>query len=164
MSQQHDSNSTADAKTSYLRFSLHTEHYAMPLLLVKEVIAMPEVTTIPNAPKYFLGIMNLRGQIISILDLRSKLNIVNQFNSETTVIICNLNSYTLGVVVDTVDSVLNIFSNEIKEKPQIHGGPSAEYITGVINKDEQLILLIDMLSALDMQDREVLNTMNKNAS
>ncbi|MBY0385094.1 chemotaxis protein CheW [bacterium] len=164
MSQQHESNHSAGVKNSYLRFSLHNEQYAMPLLLVKEVIAMPEVTTIPNAPKYFLGIMNLRGQIISILDLRSKLNIVDQFNSETTVIICNLNSYTLGVVVDTVDSVLNILDSEIKEKPQIHGGKSSDYIIGVINKEEQLILLIDMLSALDMNDREVLNKMNKNAS
>lgn len=164
MSQQQDSNQSVGVKTSYLRFSLHNEQYAIPLLLVKEVIAMPEVTTIPNAPKYFLGIMNLRGQIISILDLRAKLNIVDQFNSETTVIICNLNSYTLGVVVDTVDSVLNILSSEIKEKPQIHGGQSSDYITGVINKDEELILLIDMLSALDMSDREVLNNMNKNAS
>lgn len=164
MSQQQNSNITNASKTSYLRFSLHNEHYAMPLLLVKEVIAMPEVTTLPNAPKYFLGIMNLRGQIISIVDLRAKLNIVDQFNSETTVIICDLGPYTLGVVVNTVDSVLNILNSEIKDKPQIHGGNSSDYITGVINKDDQLILLIDMLSALDMNDREVLGKMNKNAS
>ena len=140
---------------SYLRFSLHNECFAMPLLLVKEVIAYPEITAIPNTPKHFLGIMNLRGQIISIIDLRDKLNIKNDFNPETTVIICDLKSCTIGIVVDSVDSVLNLKQSEIKQTPEIQGPVSSEYINGIVTLDQRLILLIDVMKALDLKDKEI---------
>lgn len=144
-----------DTVNSYLRFSLHNECFAMPLLLVKEVIAYPEITAIPNTPKHFLGIMNLRGQIISIIDLRDKLNIKNEFNAETTVIICDLKACTIGIVVDSVDSVLNLKQSEIKDKPEIQGTASSEYINGIVNLDQRLILLIDVMKALDLKDKEI---------
>ncbi len=145
----------SDSVSSYLRFSLHNECFAMPLLLVKEVIAYPEITVIPNTPKHFLGIMNLRGQIISIIDLRDKLNIKNDFNPETTVIICDLKACTIGIVVDSVDSVLNLKQSDIKEKPEIQGTVSSEYIHGIVNLDQRLILLIDVMKALDLKDKEI---------
>jgi purine-binding chemotaxis protein CheW len=145
----------SDSINSYLRFSLHNECFAMPLLLVKEVIAYPEITAIPNTPKHFLGIMNLRGQIISIIDLRDKLNIKNDFNPETTVIICDLKSCIIGIVVDSVDSVLNLKQSEIKETPEIQGPVSSEYINGIVNLDQRLILLIDVMKALDLKDKEI---------
>jgi purine-binding chemotaxis protein CheW len=146
----------SESITSYLRFSLHDESFALPLLVVKEVIAFPEVTAIPNTPKHFLGIMNLRGQIISIIDLRKKLNIKNDFNSETTVIICDFNSCMIGIVVDSVDSVLNLKPTDIKDKPDIQGSLNSEYILGIVNVDQQLILLMDVMQALDLKDKEVL--------
>ncbi len=150
--------------SSYIRFSLHNECFAIPLLLVKEVIAYPEITAIPNTPKHFLGIMNLRGQIISIIDLRDKLNIKNDFNPETTVIICDLNTCTIGIVVDSVDSVLSLKQSEIKDKPDIQGPISSEYITGIVNLDHRLILLIDVTKALDLKDKEIASMNTRRAS
>lgn len=164
MSFNDESELSEEKAISFLRFSLHEECFAIPLLDVKEVIALPEVTPIPNTPKYFLGIMNLRGQIISILDLRLKLNIKNNFNNETTVIICEMKPYCIGIVVDSVDSVLNLVASEIKNKPDIKSLNSTEYITGVVNMNNDLILLVDLLKALDMSDREMINQMKQKAS
>jgi purine-binding chemotaxis protein CheW len=160
-----DEEESADLKpVSYLKFSLHDEHFALPLLMVKEVIALPEVTSIPNTPKYFLGIMNLRGQIISIVDLRTKLNIQSQFNAETTVVICEMKPYCVGIVVDSVDNVLSLTNAEIKEKPKIESAGPTDYITGVVNKDNQLILIVDMIKALDMSDRELIANAERKAA
>ncbi len=160
-----DDEESAELKpVAYLKFSLYDEHFALPLLMVKEVIAMPEVTPIPNTPKYFLGIMNLRGQIISIVDLRTKLNIHGQFNAETTVVICEMKPYCVGIVVDSVDSVLSLTTAEIKEKPKIESASATDYITGVVNKDNHLILIVDMIKALDMNDRELIANADRKAA
>ena len=74
-------------KERFLCFSLGVEEYAIPLLEVREVIAMPEYTPVPYTPPYFLGIMNLRGQVISVMDLRQKLGVTARGDAETTVII-----------------------------------------------------------------------------
>jgi purine-binding chemotaxis protein CheW len=154
----------SDQNHSFLRFSLANELFAMPLLLVREVIAYPEITEIPNTPKHFLGIMNLRGQIISIIDLRDKLHIKNDFTPETTVIICDLVSCTIGIVVDSVDSVLNIQQSEIKQKPDFQGPSATDYITGIVNLDGHLVLLIDISKALDLKDKEMASTSTGKAS
>ncbi len=164
MSYHDESDNIEEKKISYLRFSLHEEHFAVPLLSVKEVIAMPEVTSVPNTPKYFMGIMNLRGQIISIFDLRTKLNIKNEYNHETTVIICEMKPYCVGIVVNSVDSVLNLKASEIKDKPEIKSQHSTEYITGVVNIANEIILLVDLLKALDMSDREIMAQVDQKAS
>ncbi|MCC6138890.1 MAG: purine-binding chemotaxis protein CheW [Bdellovibrionaceae bacterium] len=143
---------------AYLRFSLAKEHYALPLLSVKEVIAMPEVTQLPNTPKHFMGIMNLRGQIISIIDLRAKFQIKNEFNPETTVIICDMKPFCMGIVVNSVDSVLSVKSEDIKPKPEIDSHKSTDYITGVVNYQEDLILLIDIAKALDVADHNAIQS------
>lgn len=148
---------------SYLKFSLDKELYAIPLLSVKEVIALPETTPIPNTPKYFLGIMNLRGKILSLIDLRTKLNIRNHIGSETTVIICEMGPYSMGIVVDTVLSVMSLLKSEIKDKPEIKSQGSTDYITGIVNRDSELVLLIDILKALDMSDREMISKSEKAA-
>ncbi len=137
----------------FLQFSLGSEEYAIPLLSVKEVIALPEITSIPYTPAHFLGIMNLRGQVISVIDLRTKLNIKSQTaNSETCVIICEMNPLCLGVVVDSVNSVLNLRADEISPKPQVESTKKTDYILGVTRQENQLILLCDIAKTLDVQD------------
>lgn len=149
---------------SYLRFSLHNESYALPLLSVKEVIAMPEITKLPNTPKHFMGIMNLRGQIISIIDLRAKFNIANSFGAETTVIICDIKPFCIGIVVNSVDSVLSVNDENIKSKPEIESDKKTDYITGVVSVDEQLILLIDIAKALDVAEQQLLEAQARKAA
>lgn len=144
----------------YLQFSLGTETYAVPLLSVKEVIAFPEVTPIPSIPSYYNGIMNLRGKIISIIDLRSKFGIKTDPNGEKAVIICDLDPLCLGIVVNSVNSVLTLSAEEICPKPDIENSKKCDYIMGVARKDSKLTLLIELSKALDVKDYQMLQKAN----
>jgi purine-binding chemotaxis protein CheW len=147
----HSKNTNAN-RERFLSFSLGNEEYAVPLLAVREVIALPEFTPVPYTPTYFLGIMNLRGQVISIMDLRQKLGIKPGVNTETAVIICDLNGASIGVVVDSVNTVLNPDSADVSEKPEIQSNRPTDYITGVYRKDKKLILFLDLSRSLSLED------------
>jgi purine-binding chemotaxis protein CheW len=141
-----------DQMGRYLSFSLGSEEYAIPLLSVKEVVAVPEITPIPFTPSYFLGIMSLRGQVISVIDLRSKLNIKPSSSAETAIVICELNSIFLGVVVDSVNSVITPKESELSPKPEIQGSRATDYITNVFRKEKRLILFLDVSKVLTSED------------
>jgi len=143
-------------ESRFLQFSLGHEVYAVPLLNVKEVIAFPEVTPIPSMPSHFLGIMNLRGKIISIIDLRTKFGIKSEPGSETVVIICDLGAVCLGVVVNSVNSVLTLNPGDISPKPDLENTKKTDYILGVARKEEKLTLLIDIGRALDVKDYQMI--------
>ncbi len=141
----------------YLCFMLGEESYAIPLLSVKEVIAPPEITPVPQTPPYFLGIMNLRGQIISVMDLRTKLSIKPSASSETSVIICDLISSSIGIVVDSIDSVLSPTREALSAKPEIQSQRNTDYIEGVFRNGEQLVLLLDVVKTLSLGDHQVIS-------
>ena len=154
--------STEDKKTEdkkieqgkrYICFTLGIEEYAIPLLTVREVIAVPEITHVPFSPPYFLGIMNLRGQVISVIDLRQKLGIKPNENSETAVIICDIAPLSLGLVVDSINSVLSPQDDEVSEKPDMPNNKNTEYITRVYRKDKQMILMLDIRKTLTGEDQ-----------
>ena len=136
----------------YLSFSLGKEGYAIPLLSVKEVIAVPEITSIPFTPPHFLGIMNLRGQVISIIDFRTKLGIKPEGGAETSVIICDLAPLVIGVVVDSINAVVSPTVQDISDRPDVQSSRNTDYITGVIHRDKALILLLDIGKALGVED------------
>lgn len=139
--------------TRYICFGLGEEEFAIPLLSVKEVLGVPDTTPVPQTPAHFLGIMNLRGNVISVLDLRSKLSIKPSQSEETTVIILDLGDYQLGVVVDRVNSVISLTPEDVADKPVIDSNKSTEYVTGVVRKENRLILLLDIAKALSVEDR-----------
>jgi purine-binding chemotaxis protein CheW len=143
----------ADSRGSrYLSFTLGTEDYSIPLLSVREVIAVPEITPVPSTPAHFLGIMNLRGQVISIIDLRQKLGIKPQNSADAAVIICDLTPLCIGVVVDSINSVLSPSDSEISEKPDIQSNRNTDYITGVFRSGNKLVLMLDVAKALSVED------------
>ncbi len=146
-----------DDGARYLCFLLGEESYAIPLLSVKEVIAPPEITPVPQTPAYFLGIMNLRGQIISVMDLRSKLGIKPAVSSETSIIICDLISSSIGIVVDSIDSVLSPNREALSTKPEIQSQRNTDYIEGVFRHGDQLVLLIDIVKTLSLGDHQAMS-------
>ncbi|WP_372654190.1 chemotaxis protein CheW [Halobacteriovorax sp.] len=137
----------------FLEFSLGEEEYAIPLLSVREVISVPETTPIPKAPSHFLGIMNLRGQVISVVDMRTKLKIKpRENNAEESVIIVDLDGMNLGIVVDSINKVLAFTLKEINEVPEIETQVNAEYIYGVYRKEKSLTVLLNVAKVLDIKD------------
>ena len=143
----------------FLEFTLGSEDYAIPILSVREVISVPETTPIPKAPSHFLGIMNLRGQVISVVDLRTKLKIKGkENNAEESVIIVDINGMNLGIVVDSINKVLAFTDEEVYEVPEIETQVNAEYIQGVYRKEDSLTVLLDVAKVLDLKDKKVLNS------
>jgi purine-binding chemotaxis protein CheW len=146
------SNSGRHIYDRYLNFSLGFEEFAIPLLDVREVIAMPEITPVPFSPSHFLGIMNLRGQIISIIDLRAKLGIKPNAGTETAVIICHIANVSLGVVVDAINQVIAPSPEELSEKPEMQTTRKSDYISKIYRANSKLIMLIDVAKALGVED------------
>ncbi len=137
----------------YLTFSLGNEHYAIPLLSVKEVIANIETTPVPYTPSYFKGIMNLRGHVISIIDLRMKFKMAKaELKPETSIIILDLNPFFIGVIVDSIESVLSFSLDEIGPAPDIESTIKTDFIKGVARKDKRLILILDVAATLNVED------------
>lgn len=137
----------------YICFHLGSEEYAIPLLDVREVVAIPDITPVPQTPPYFLGIMNLRGQVISVIDLRVKLGMKPNQTKESAIIICDLGERSIGVVVDSINYVITIQEKDRAEKPEIHTQKNSQYITGVFRHKEKLILLLDIAQALNWNDQ-----------
>lgn len=137
----------------FLCFSLGKEKFAMPLLQVKEVIANTETTTVPQAAAHFRGIMNLRGQVISVIDLRVKLKAGKpETTPETTIVILDVNGLSLGVVVDSVSSVTTFEQSAISEPPVHDSSVKTDYIFGVARHGKDLTLLIDLKKVLNTDD------------
>lgn len=150
-----ESHKLATGTDRRLSFTLGDQRFAIPLLSVKEVIAVPGLTPVPFTPAHFLGIMNLRGQVISVIDLKKKLEIRGQSKAEANeraVIICDIRPLTLGIVVDSVDAVLSPDRNQIMPKPEGTGAKHSAFITGIFNHNKELILLLDIAAALDVAD------------
>ena len=159
----HDTSTQAGGR--FLCFSLGKDKFAIPLLQVKEVIAYVETTSIPQAPNYFKGIMNLRGQVISIIDLRLKLKCGKpDQTSETTIVILDLAPLSLGVVVDTVDSVMEFEGKDISDTPDTDSSLKISYITGVARTEGHLTLLLDLKAALNADDFKAMKTAGPKAA
>ena len=140
----------------YLSFSLGEEEFAIPLMRVKEVIAYTDITPVPYAPPHFQGIMNLRGQVVSVFDLRTKLRFAAADRGpETAIIILDLAPLSVGVVVDSVNSVVPVPAEAVSPPPDVDSGRSVECIQGVAHRDKQLILLLDIDKTLSVEDLKV---------
>lgn len=159
-----ENNAKSGSMERFIEFCLGDEDYAIPLLMVREVISIPETTPIPKAPKHFIGLMNLRGQVISIVDLRTKLTIKpNENHSDSAVIIVDFGGMNIGIVVDSINKVLAFNTSEIQEMPEVQTQVKSDYIHGVYKKEDGLTVLLDIAKCLDIQDYSILNSLNKAA-
>ena len=151
-----------ESSERYLQFDLGDEAYAIPLLSVKEVIPVPDTTPLPNVASFYVGIMNLRGQIISIVDLRKKLNINHKKNdSEEAVVIVQIDEVSVGLIVDAIQRVLNVPIESISEVPEINSQVNAKHIEGIYQGDKALVVLLDLASVLNIN--EIKKNQNKAA-
>lgn len=127
-------------------FQLGKEIFGIDTNLIKEIIRYPEITEVPKAPKYLKGLANLRGIIIPVIDTRIKLDIPNiEITSHTRVLILDIGKTFLGLIVDQVKGVIDVEENEVEPPPQVlSSGIEKEYISGVIRKNGQLILKLNL--------------------
>ena len=137
---------TAAAKAAhgeYLTFRLGGEEYGIDILRVQEIRSYEQPTRIANAPEFLKGVVNLRGVIVPIIDLRVKLNCPSaEFNAFTVVIVLNIRGRVVGAVVDAVSDVLELQGEAIKPAPSMNAQVDMSFITGIANVGERMLIQI----------------------
>ena len=129
----------------YLQYSMGGEEFAISMLAINEVLALPQLTRVPFCPEYFKGLTNIRGQIISVIDLRIRLGLQAAPKSrETSVIIVRSESNLLGLIVDSINQVIKVDDHEMSPVPSSCDLSNQEYFTGVCRRDNNLVFLVDI--------------------
>lgn len=137
-----------------ISFIVGDEEYGLDILRVKEVIRMREITRLPRAPSFVKGVINLRGDVIPILDLRDKFGLEHQGTTTMTrVIVVDVDGRLVGMVVDAASQVVRIPESQIEPPPPIVGGLSVEFINGVGKLDERLIILLNIDRILSTEEK-----------
>jgi purine-binding chemotaxis protein CheW len=129
----------------YLTFTLGPEEYAMDILKVQEIRCYENPTTIANAPEFLKGVINLRGHIVPIIDLRIKFNVGKaEYTVFTVVIILNLGTRVVGIVVDSVSDVTMLRPDQISPPPEFDATVNTKYINGLGSLDERMLIIVDI--------------------
>lgn len=144
-SQETASSSAVSAADEYLTFRLGNEEYAIDILRVQEIRGYDEATRIANAPSYVKGVINLRGSIVPIVDLRLLFNLSDPaYDSFTVVIVLNVCDTVVGMVVDSVNDVVGIPAREIKPAPEFGGSMDMSFLAGIATLDQRMVILVDI--------------------
>lgn len=143
----------------YLTFMLGTEQFAIDILCVEEIRSWEQPTRIPNAPIHVKGVINMRGVIVPIIDLRIKFGVgVNSYSTTTVVIVLTIevehDSKTIGFVVDAVSDVLNAEESDIKKSPAFGGSIPPEFITGLVNFDDTVVTLLNAEALYQIEEHQ----------
>ena len=142
-----------------LTFTLGNEEYGIDILKVQEIRGYEAVTTIANAPEFIKGVINLRGVIVPIVDMRIKFKLGSVTYDETTVvIILNIANRVVGMVVDGVSDVTTLKPDEIKPAPEFGAGLDVQYLLGLGTVDDRMIILVDIEKLMSSRDMELIET------
>ncbi len=154
---QESSTQTADGESrELLTFTLGSEEYGIDILKVQEIRGYDAVTTIANAPDFIKGVINLRGIIVPIVDMRIKFNLGNvTYNNLTVVIILNVANRVVGMVVDGVSDVIALTADQVKAAPEFSGAMDTQYITGLGTVDERMIIIVDIEKLMTSRDMDL---------
>ena len=136
----------------FLTFTIQDEEYGIEILRVQEIKGFSKIRPIPNAPNYIKGVMNLRGTVVPVLDLRARFGMMEaEYNQFSVIIVVSVGSKVVGLVVDAVSDVLNISKDQVEETPEIAGDIDTSFFHGMGKVGDKLILLlnIDKLVASD---------------
>lgn len=151
-------NLAANAAGEYLTFILGSEEYGLEILKVQEIRGYDAVTQIANTPNFIKGVVNLRGKIVPIVDLRIKFNLGRvEYNEFTVVIILNLGGRVIGIVVDGVSDVTALKEDQIREVPNLVSSIDTQYIIGLATIEEQMLILVDIERLMSSQEMELLD-------
>lgn len=134
-----------EAVSEWVTFRLGDEKYGINVMLVREVLKNTEIAPVPGAPGFVLGIINLRGNVVTVIDTRSRFGLpAHAADDSTRIVIIEREGQVVGMTVDSVAEVADLKESEIEFAPNVGNDESAKYILGVSNKDDELLILIDL--------------------
>ena len=129
----------------YLTFSLAGEEYGIPILKVQEIRSWDRVTPIPNSPSYMRGVLNLRGLIVPVMDLRLRFNMKEiEYNAMTAIVVINVGGRMAGLAVDSVSDVIGVGADQHCAAPEYEGQQEREFIMGLVQTEGKLLILLDV--------------------
>ncbi|MFP4315866.1 MAG: chemotaxis protein CheW [Desulfovibrionales bacterium] len=139
-------------------FSIDGEEFGVEILKVQEIIRMLGITRVPRAPQFVEGVINLRGKVIPIIDLRKRFGLDSRGHDKNTrIIVIEINSMIVGFVVDSVSEVLRIPAGTIEPPPPVVSGFDSEYISGVGKLEDRLLILLDLNRLLSGEEQKALS-------
>ena len=140
----HDGNSD-NTLIQLVTFKIAEEEFGVDILRVQEIIRMMPITKVPNSPPFVDGVINLRGKVIPIIDMRRRFGMVaNAHNSQTRITVMDLQGQVVGFVVDAVREVLRIKESTVEAPPQMVAGIGSDYLKGVGKLDDRLLILLEL--------------------
>jgi purine-binding chemotaxis protein CheW len=136
-------------------FNLDQEEYGVDVLKVREIIRMPTVTRVPNTPHYVEGVINLRGKVIPIISMRKKFSLNDiDIDKQTRIMVMDMDGELMGFIVDSVSEVIRISESEIQPPPPaVTGGIDQICLSGVINRADRLLVLLDLEKVFSLEER-----------
>ena len=143
-------------------FRLSNEEYGVDIAQVQEIIRMVEVTHVPRAPHFMEGVINLRGQLIPIIDLRTRFGMPRIASTKSTrIVVTDIGNKRVGIVVDSVSEVLNIPIENVEDAPEMIAGVGTEYIQGVGKMNDRLIIMLDLTMVISGDEKQQLEKMDE---
>ncbi len=148
----------------YLTFILGNEEYGIEILKVQEIRSYEAVTKIANTPDFIKGVINLRGSIVPIIDLRMRFNLSQvEYNEFTVVIILNLGNRIMGIVVDGVSDVLELKNSEISPVPELVSSIDTKYLLGLGTADDRMLILVDIEQLMSSKEMALMEATSEMA-
>ena len=141
------------AAGEFLTYTLGDEQYGVDILKVQEIRGYDAVTRVPDAPEYIKGVINLRGTIVPVIDLRLKLRLREaRYDSLTVMIVLNVQDRVVGIVVDGVSDVVPLAQEQVRPKPEFGAAVDTRFISGIGTLDDRMLILLDIPTLLDSAD------------
>ncbi len=146
----------------FLTFICGDEVYGIEILRVREIIKLMDITTVPQTPDYMKGVINLRGKVIPVIDLRLKFSMPEEEHTkETCIIVTEVNKTSIGIIVDSVSEVLDIKSEEIEDAPHLGQDIDTNFILGLGKTKERIVILLDIEQVLSSEELETVGQLAK---
>ena len=149
-----------DKDIQIVGFRIGRETFGLPIAMVREIVRVPEITAVPNAPDYIEGVINLRGIIVPIVDMRIKFHLGRvEYDHQTVVIILNVAHRVVGMVVDGVSDVLTLAVDQIMPAPEFGATLTTEYLTGLGTVDGRMLILMDIEKLMTSREMALIETL-----
>ena len=134
-----------DPMLQWVTFRLEGETYGINVMQVQEVLRYTEIAGVPGAPAYVLGIVNLRGNVVTVIDTRHRFGLMSaEVTDNSRIVIIEVESHVVGILVDSVAEVVYLRQSEIENAPNVGNDESAKFIQGVCNKNSELMILVEL--------------------
>ncbi len=151
---------TNDEVVQWVTFRLSDETYGINVMQVQEVLRVSEIAPVPGAPHYVLGIINLRGNVVTVVDTRIRLGLpTSEMTDSTRIVIIEGEKHVVGILVDCVAEVVDLAASEMESAPNVGNEESARYIQGVASRGDELLILVDLNKLLTDEEWEELASM-----